>query len=46
MSLDAEDLEEEDLPDLLEPEIKSILGEESGMLDLTVVGRHWEPQSW
>ena len=40
MSLDAEDLEEEELPELREPEMHSIMGEES-ILDLTVVGRHW-----
>jgi hypothetical protein len=40
MSLDAEEQEEPELPDIQQPEVLSIMGEELRM-DLIIVGKHW-----
>lgn len=44
MYLEDDDMEFEELQGLEEPSLISCRG--GGGLDLTVVGCHWEPQSW
>ena len=38
--------DDEMLEEWQEPEQPSLLSQGGGKLDLTVVGHHWEPQSW